>query len=179
MAAGLLGMVMDGAAPAELHEPPTPSSAGLLEGGRPVTAHTLSVMASFGVDLSGHRSTELTTKAIEDADLILGMERRHGREVVLRDPSAFGRTFTVKDLVRRGEKLGPRRPGQSLARWLETLGEGRERSDLVGLSAEDEVADPVGGNLAAHRATATELSGLVQRMARFLWPAAMGVPIQS
>jgi protein-tyrosine phosphatase len=179
MAAALLGVVLDGAAPAELLEPAAFSSAGLLEGGRSVTAHTLTVMDSFGVDLSGHRSTQLTTKAIEEADLILGMERRHGREVVLRHPSAFGRTFTLKDLVRRGEELGPRRPGQPVGLWLDALGQGRARSDLVGLSAEDEVADPVGGNLAAHRATATELSDLVQRMAKFLWPAAMGVPIQT
>jgi hypothetical protein len=52
--------------------------------------------------------------------------------------------------------------------WLAAVGDGRERIDLVGRSPEDDVADPLGGDLAAYRATAAELADLVQRLARLL-----------
>jgi protein-tyrosine phosphatase len=167
MAAALLRLVAADVA-LDLGAPVTVSSAGLLDGGRPVSPEVVKVLAPFGIDLAGHRSTTLTAAAIEGADLILGMERRHGREAILLVPPAWPRTFTLKELVRRGEKVGPRPAGQPLAVWLAAVGDGRERIDLVGRSPEDDVADPLGGDLAAYRATAAELADLVQRLARLL-----------
>jgi protein-tyrosine-phosphatase len=168
MAAALLGVAL-----ADGQEPVTVASAGLLEGGRPVTAEVIKVMTPFGVDMTSHRSTRLTETAIEGADLILGMERRHGREVALLVPSAWPRTFTLKDLVRRGEGVGPRTAGQPLARWLEAVGQGRERSALTGRESEDEVADPIGGRIGQYRATVAELSDLVDRLVRLLWSGSL------
>jgi protein-tyrosine phosphatase len=144
-------------------------SAGLLDSGRPVTREVVATLAPYGVDMTSHRSTRLTPAAVEQADLIIGMERRHGREAVLLVPTALPRTFTLKELVRRGEQAGPRHPGQTLAAWLERVADGRERTDLVGRSAEDDVDDPLGGSLADYRATATEIADLILRMARLLW----------
>jgi len=175
MAAALLGVVAGelaagaGASVGGTDGPVTIASAGLLDGGRPTSPEVVSTLAPFGVDLTGHRSTRLTASALEGADLILGMERRHGREAVLIVPSAWGRTFTLKDLVRRGERAGPRRHGQPLGDWLALVGGDRARTDLIGRSSEDDVADPLGGDLAAYRATASELADLVQRLGRLLW----------
>jgi protein-tyrosine-phosphatase len=155
----------------------TVASAGLLESGRPVVPEVVRVMTPYGIDLAGHGATQLTTAAVEEADLILGMERRHGREAILLVPGAWSRTFTLKDLVRRGEKTGARLAGQPLEAWLDLLGEGRERTDLIGRAPEDEVADPLGGSLADFRATAAELADLTQRLTRLLWTEAVDVPI--
>lgn len=177
MAAALLGLASgDGAAsdaprgaPAGRRRPLTITSAGLLEGGHPASPEVVTVMHSYGVDLSDHRSTRITAEAVGHADLILAMERRHAREAVLLDPSALSRTFTVKDFVRRAEKVGARPPGQPLGPWLWALGGDRDRTDLIGRAPEDEVADPLGGPLADYRATAGELADLVGRTAGLLW----------
>jgi protein-tyrosine phosphatase len=170
MAAALFGGVLEEVAAAGgLDEPVAVSSAGLLDGGYPAPTEVVKAVASYGADLASHRSTQLTAGAIEAAALVLGMERRHAREVVLLVPSAWPRTFTLKELVRRGEKVGARTPGQSLSAWLSVLSDGRHRTDLVGRSPDDDVADPLGGDPSDFRATAAELSDLVQRLARLLW----------
>ena len=148
------------------------SSVGLLEGGHPASAEVVNALAPYGADLRHHCSTAIDRQAVRGADLVLGLERRHGREAVLLVPDAWTRTFTLKELVRRGEKVGPRPPGRPLGDWLAVVGEGRERRDLVGASPEDDVADPMGGGAAAYRATASALADLVQRLARLLWPDA-------
>jgi protein-tyrosine phosphatase len=172
MAAGLLDLAI-----ASRDEHVTVTSAGLLEGGYPAASEVVKAMVPYGVDLSGHRSTSLTAHAIEGADLILGLERRHGREAVLLVPGALPRTFTVKELVRRGEKVGPRRPGQALDSWLAEAGAGRERTDLIGRSPDDDVADPLGGPVAGYRATAAELADLTGRLTTLLFGDAPDVPI--
>jgi protein-tyrosine phosphatase len=161
----------------DLDGPLTVVSAGLLESGRPVSPEVVRVMTPYGIDLSAHAATQLTAAAVAEADLILGMERRHGREAILLVPGAWPRTFTLKELVRRGEKTGPRLPGQPLEAWLDLLGEGREKTDLIGRDPGDEVADPLGGSLADYRATAAELADLVGRMTRLLWTEGVDVPI--
>jgi protein-tyrosine-phosphatase len=153
---------------------PVVASAGLLESGRPVVPEVVAALVPYGVDLAGHRSTRVTKAALESADLVLGMERRHGREAILLLPAAWPRTFTVKDLVHRGEKVGPRSSGEPLRDWLAVVGEGRERTSLIGRSPEDEVADPLGGSPAHYAATAAELADLVDRLTGLLWPRATG-----
>jgi protein-tyrosine phosphatase len=164
MAAAHLGLVA-----ADLGQPVTVTSAGLLEGGHPVSRDVIKAMTPYGVDLSAHRSTTLTAAAVDGADLVLGMERRHAREAILLVPDAWDRTFTLKELVRQGEKAGPRQPGVFFSAWLAALVGGRERTDLIGRSPEDDVADPLGGSPADYRATAAELADLVGRLAPLLW----------
>jgi protein-tyrosine phosphatase len=163
MAAALLR-----AAVTDTGEPVTVASTGLLGGRRPVPSETAKALAPYGAEVAGHRSTALSAEAVEAADLILTMERRHAREVVLLVPAAWPRTFTLKDFVRRAEKLGPR-ADRPLRVWAAAVSDGRERTDLVGSSLEDDVADPFGGGLTAYRATASELADLVQRLVRLAW----------
>ncbi len=144
-------------------------SAGLLPGGYASPPEVVAAMAELGSDLSGHASTQITAEMVAISDVVVGMARRHAREVVLLDVGAFGRTFTLKELVRRGDLVGQRQPDEALAAWLDRLHEGRHRTDLVGSSADDDVADPLGGPLDAYRQTARELGNLVERVAALLW----------
>ncbi len=154
----------------ELDPPVAIGSAGLMEGGRAAPDEVLEVMASRGIDLSGHESRSLEPSLLGEADLIVGMGRRHVQEAVLLDPSCWPRAFMLRELVRRGSETGPRRPHQDPADWIADNHRGRTRSSLVDRSTNDDIADPYGGPLAGYRSTADELHGLTTALAGLLWP---------
>jgi len=145
-------------------------SAGLLPSGVAPPAEVVTVMAERGIDLGAHYSRQISPELVAVADAVVCMGRRHAREVVLIDPGAWSKAFTLKELVRRGDAVGPRHEGETLADWLARLHDGRARAELVGQSAADDVDDPLGGPLDAYRATADELAGLVDHVAARLWP---------
>jgi protein-tyrosine phosphatase len=149
----------------------TVSSAGLVSDGRPVTEFGLAVMAARGIDTAAHRSRRLRPEFLAGADLIIGMAREHVREAVVLAPEMFGRSFTLKELVRLGEERGGRRSGEPLEAWLARLHAGRRLPDLLGDSDADDVADPIGGPRRDYERTAAELDDLTARLARLLAPA--------
>ncbi len=143
-------------------------SAGLMEGGFASPPEVVTTMAELDIDLSGHCSTQVSPALVSTSDVVLAMARRHAREVVLLDPGAWGRTFTVKEFVRRGDAVGRRRPDEELGSFLARLHHGRKRTDLVGRSADDDVPDPIGRPLDAFRDTARQLGILVEQAASLL-----------
>jgi protein-tyrosine phosphatase len=144
----------------------TVSSAGLHPGGRPATAHGIEVMAARGLDTSAHVSRQLATDLVASADLIVGMAREHVREVAVVDAAALARAFTLKELVRLGEVVGPRRGDEALADWLARVGRARERQRLMGVGHDPDydVEDPVGRGRGDYEATASELDDLLARL---------------
>jgi len=146
------------------------ASAGLLGGGRPPPPEVISVMASRGIDVTGHRSRLVTVDDLTAADLILGLSREHVRHAAVLLPAAWPRAFTIRELLRRGQQAGPRAPGEPLGDWLARAAGDRARRDLLGDSPADDVADPAGGPLRGYQAT----SGLLDRLTRDLvelgWP---------
>jgi protein-tyrosine phosphatase len=147
------------------------ASAGFRERGHPVTDPTSDAAARRGLDVSAHRSAVIDRPAVRAADLVLAMERRHVREIVVLEPAAWPRTFTAKELVRRGEAVGPRpSPGQPIGEWLELVHRGRQRRDLLGASPVDDVADPTEDWAVDHEVVADELEDLTRRIAALLWP---------
>jgi protein-tyrosine phosphatase len=128
--------------------------------GLPATPPTIDAARRMGWDLSAHRSTPLALDAIREADLVIGLERRHVQEIVLADPAAFTKTYTLKELVRRGQEVGNREPGETVATWLSRVHAGRRAQDLIGLSSADDVTDPTGSNAVDHRGTAEEIDEL-------------------
>jgi protein-tyrosine phosphatase len=143
-------------------------SAGLLFDDHPASEHAVDVLADVGVDIAPHRSRQLLAEFVEDADVVLGMTREHVREAVVLVPNALAKTFTLKELVRRGERVGPRRDAEPLADWLGRAGAGRKRTDVLGSSAHDDVADPIGMSRVFYEQTRAELSDLVDRLARLV-----------
>ena len=144
-------------------------SAGLLEAGNPASGHGVDVLSGLGIDLSAHRSQSMTAELIERADLVLAMAREHVREAVVAVPEAFPRTFTLKELTRRGREVGPRQPGEPLDRWLARAHAGRSPRDLMGHSREDDVEDPIGRPRAAYERMVDELANLLDELVGLVW----------
>jgi protein-tyrosine phosphatase len=155
-----------------LEEPVEVSSAGILDLGEPVPDEMIAVGAALQVDLSHHRGHRVTSSEIRSADLVIGMAREHVREIALLQPAAWPKTFTLKELLRRGYLIGPRQPLEPLGQWLTAVHEGRRTADLLGASKDDDVEDPFGGSLQEYRDTAILLGGLVEELAGLAWPEA-------
>ena len=169
MAAALFAREVEG-----LPEGVDPSSAGLLPGGSAVPREVLEVMVPYSVDLSEHRSRTVTSDLLAEADLVVGMGRRHVREAVLLAPTAWPRSFTLKELVRRARAVGARGPDDSMNTWIGALHEGRTRAGLAHHSSVDEVVDPYGGPLSGYREVAAELASLTGQLAASAWPGRSG-----
>jgi protein-tyrosine phosphatase len=124
-----------------------------------------------GVDLTDHLSREATKADVQQADLILGMSREHVRDAAALAPAALPRAFTLKELVRRGESIGPRRPDEPLQAWLDRAAAGRQAADLYGASLDDDVLDPIGSPIHHYESVAAEVETLIDRLVPLAWPA--------
>lgn len=71
------------------------SSAGLFADGSPVSDHAVSALAELGIDISGHRSRQLTPAMAEEADLILTMTNAHRKMLEITIPQAASKTLTL------------------------------------------------------------------------------------
>jgi protein-tyrosine phosphatase len=156
------------------------SSAGI-RAGRGLTPEAvpdevLDVMDNYGIDLRDHRSRALTATMLQEADLVIGMGRRHVQEAVLLDSGSWPHAFMLKELVRRGELIGPRPPAQHVESWIAAVHGDRTRESLAHRSGADEVADPYGKALADYRSTAAELDHLTAQLTALLWPTLTGRP---
>lgn len=139
--------------------------------GRPATPGTVEAGREIGVDLRDHRSRPADKELVAGADLVVGMERVHVREAVVLEPAVWRRAFTLPDLVRRAEAVGPRPAGEPLRSWLELLSAGRDHMALMGASDDDDVRDPTTDRSVDHRSTAELLDDLVRRLVNLAWRA--------
>jgi protein-tyrosine phosphatase len=144
-------------------------SAGMIGCGDPPHPEAVSAMASYGLDIAWHRSRIASAADLVRADLVLAMARYNLRYAVTTEPRAWPRAFTLKEIIRRGEHIGPRRPDEPFADWIARAHTGRQRTSLLGDSVEDDVADPAGGSLRAYADTAGLLDRLVTRLAELGW----------
>jgi low molecular weight protein-tyrosine phosphatase len=150
------------------------ASAGLLPGGMPMPTETWDALVALGYEgpsLESFRSRQVTSPMVRGADLLLAMAREHVRELTVRVPEVWGRTFTLKELVRRGTAIGPRNGGP-MSEWLASAGEGRNRGELLGFSSSDDVVDPAGGPPSGFTKTAEEIRALCVSLADLVWPQA-------
>jgi protein-tyrosine phosphatase len=156
MAAAMLRRALDGTGVTVL-------DAGFGDPGHPVTEGTLKAAGDLGLDLSDHLSTRIDAGMLAAANLVLTMERAHVREIVVENPELWAKTFTLKELVRRAEEHGAREPGEPLAGWLARIAQGRARTDLLGRSPLDDVADPTTDRTVDYDTTAEELQELIDK----------------
>jgi protein-tyrosine phosphatase len=144
-------------------------SAGMIRHGDPPHPAVVSVMAGYGIEIASHRSRVVCATDLSRASLVLAMARDNLRHAVTTEPGSWPRAFTLKELIRRGEQIGPRQPGEPFAEWLSRAHAGRERFWMLGDSAEDDVADPAGGPRRAYASTASLLDQLTMRLAELGW----------
>ncbi|MDN5773004.1 MAG: low molecular weight phosphatase family protein [Brevibacterium aurantiacum] len=122
------------------------SSAGTQswEGG-PVTGQIRKIAEERGLSISDFTSTRLQPQHIEDADLVLTMDRSHRSDVVQMVPASLRRTFTLREFARILPSVPPERQTQPAQRWhsLAVLSQ-RYRRPVRDLAAavSDDVVDP-------------------------------------
>jgi protein-tyrosine phosphatase len=146
------------------------TTAGFLQSGSPAPEEVLNAAARFGLDLGSHRSLEVSEDLLLQSDLIIGLTRRHVREIAVAAPSTWPRTFTLRQLVRLGEAVGPRAPTQPISEWLALLHANRTSADLLGADPIDDVVDPTGGPSEGYDLLAEDLSHLTRAVVDLLWP---------
>ncbi len=144
-------------------------SAGLLEGGQPVSPAAVEAMSERGVDLTSRRTRQIDANALAGADLVVGMSLEHVREAVVLAPDVWPRAFRLKELVRRAAGVGGRGRGEPFDAWLARVAAGREVTDLLRPSPDDDVADPIGGPLEEFRRVADELDALLGHLVDLAW----------
>jgi protein-tyrosine phosphatase len=146
------------------------TSAGVIGGGIPPVELAVRAMAAFGVDIGGGRSRAVDVGMIKDADLVATMTRPQLLDVIITDPGAWPRCFTLMELVRRGAACGPRRADQPLESWIGLVGMGRQRSGLIDLPPSEDIGDPMGGSLHDFKRTRDQLAGLIGPLIRLVCP---------
>ena len=150
--------------------PNTVLSAGLVTEGQRASANGVKAMARRGLDISDHRSQKINPPLIGGADLIIGMERQHVREVAVADTAQFGVTFTLPELARRLSLIGPRGADEDVDSYLRRASADRRPADILRDDPSDEVADPIGQSARRYEATAVELEGLLDQVMANLYP---------
>ena len=111
------------------------SSAGIGSmGGYPATPFAIEAARTWGVDISDHRSRELTRELIQAANLILAMSPEHVKYILRLDRSAADKTFLIKGFP---EPYSPSQEG---------------------------VRDPIGGTLEEYNQTYMELDEIIRRL---------------
>jgi protein-tyrosine phosphatase len=130
------------------------------------TDHTLTALAERGVVLEGHISRRMNAALIAPAAMVLAMTNDHADAVHNHHPEAAPRTFVLGQLIRLGERVGPR-ADRSLEEWVATVDALRNPRRRRALPA-DEIRDPLGEPLEAYQELAVLLDDLTARLARLI-----------
>ena len=127
------------------------------------TSDAVSVAGEMGVDLTGHRSRELTDADIRRADLVVAMTSVHVQEVLELAPKESAKVVMLKELAEIDAGApGERSPEQALRSLLEgPRPEPRRRLD---------VDDPMGLPRSAYVRAAREIERGVTALADALCP---------
>jgi protein-tyrosine phosphatase len=136
------------------------------EGGEPVSELVEQAARAHGGQLSGYRSRTLTADLLEDADVVLAMAGEHRDAAARLLPTVAGRTFLLRDLLRRTRATGRRHRDEPVSTYLSRLGAAPAAETEDGL----EVADPYGQPLEVLTATAAELDSLLRELVNALFP---------
>ncbi len=144
--------------------------------GFPMDAPAAQVLRELGGDSDGHVARRLTPALIAESDLILTGQTSHRSAVVLADPMAFRRVFTLREFGRLGAEL------TSLPA---SATEDQLRSRVLDVAAQrgqapasdvDEIDDPFGAPLRMMRACGQQIADAVDAAAAVLGLARLSYP---
>lgn len=136
--------------------------------GSPMDTSSAAVLSHLGIDPSGHRARQFQPWMAADADLILTAEVFH-RDLLLEEvPTAFRRTFTMKEFARLVPHVRPGDVQDVVAQAVAA----RALAGPVG-DGEDDMPDPYLGNIDKARAIAEQVTHSVRAAIGVLglWPA--------
>jgi protein-tyrosine-phosphatase len=137
------------------------------KGGEEPTDNTVRYLAARGIDVSGYRSHWMTDQSIRRAHLVITAERDHVIRIAGRWPDAFDHTFTLPELVERGETVGAR-DGRPLSEWLDVVNVGRPAALDYLDSTVGEIDDPTGRSPATWKAAFERIDDLTARLVALL-----------
>ncbi|MEX1007139.1 MAG: hypothetical protein WD271_04770 [Acidimicrobiia bacterium] len=123
--------------------------------GLPMSLRTRGALVALGVNDHSHRSRQLSSDDLREADLVVAMAREHVQFVRRVHPKAAARTATLKRLARDL----PATSGQ-LAERVASL-----NLDTVALEHWEDVDDPAGGDEAVFHECANQIRELLDQLA--------------
>lgn len=128
--------------------------------GRPVDEGSATVLAELGVNPTRHRARQFEPWMAEEADLVLTAERAHREQIMTQVPSAFRRTFTMKELARILPRIeiGPDR-----AATVASAAAHRALAPRPDEPEDDDVADPYRLPVRHAATAATEIIATVKQ----------------
>lgn len=137
------------------------TSAGQLEAGLPAVDDMVDVARRMGVDLSEHRSTQLSPALVESVDLVVTMAGEHVVDLVALAPEVRSRTVTLKEWAAATESGRPLTDwsAEGVATWAALT---TQRPLEVLLSGELDVDDPIGRSRRHYRRAAAEIQALLE-----------------
>lgn len=123
--------------------------------GLPMSLRTRSALVALGVNDHSHRSRQLSSDDLREADLVVAMAREHVQFVRRAHPQVAARTATLKRLARDlPATSGP------LAERVASL-----NLDTVALEHWEDVDDPAGGDEAVFHECANQIRELLDQLA--------------
>jgi protein-tyrosine phosphatase len=118
------------------------------------------IASALGASLAGFTARQLTTPMLTEADLVLALATEHRSAILQLAPSAFRKTFTLREFARvlEGTALEDAGAGVSAVRhaWLATISDAAARRQ-AGAAADDDVTDPFRQGPEVYRTMAEEL----------------------
>jgi protein-tyrosine phosphatase len=138
-------------------------SAGFLEPGYPACPTMAGFGAELGIDLSYHRSRPVDSYLVGDARLVLAMERRHARDLMVSFDVGLERVFTIGGLLAQAVSTPPM--GDGLEEWLARVAKCRSYSEFLGVDYDDDVVDPHGESRRVHRRAFEHLHRSIDKVA--------------
>ena len=133
--------------------------------------HPLTRAELVGLGLAGDRlfpdSTLLSVDAIRSADLVLTAERAHRSIVVQLAPTALGKTFCLREFARLVASADcDGMPSEPVALARAAVMAARDSRGLIPpvVPSEDDIADPMGLNQAAHHGAARVISSALAQI---------------
>lgn len=82
-------------------------SRGIYAEGGGASINAVRAMEKMGIDITGHKSTQLTREDIEEADLVLGMTKGHKNAILAAMPGAEGKVFSLGEYAEGGDVSDP------------------------------------------------------------------------
>jgi len=138
-------------------------SGGFHDGGAPACSTMSAFAADLGLDLSFHASRTIDAYMLDDARLVLTMERRHARDLMVSFDVGFERIFTIGGFMAQATSTPP--TGDGLDEWLERIAPSRTHSEFLGVQCHDDISDPHGESKRVHKRAFDQLHSAMDRVA--------------
>ncbi len=121
-----------------------------------------------GIDLRAHRPVPFGAELARGSQLVLTMTRDLLRGMVVSEPSVWPRSFTLRELLRRGTTTTPPREAETLSEWIARVHAGRDRAELLGAAPDDDLRDPMVDASESNEEMFGELERATRGLARLL-----------